>query len=146
MIITNNISNNNIMFILTTTAWKVSKYGVFSGPYFSTLGLNTERERDVEYLSVFTRNTGKYGPANNFAFGHYSRSVRIQIKTLHGLHFPEHLQSSVHCHSIFRHMHLHLYPCLQSQCLRMLKVCAASGIVIHMISNFFRSTPIVHRR
>ena len=24
------------------TAWKVSKYGVFSGPYFPVLGLNTE--------------------------------------------------------------------------------------------------------
>ena len=25
------------------TVWKVSKYGVFSGPYFPTFGLNTER-------------------------------------------------------------------------------------------------------
>ena len=25
------------------TAWKVSKYGVFSGPYFPAFGLNTER-------------------------------------------------------------------------------------------------------
>ena len=25
------------------TAWKVSKYGVFSGPYFPVFGLNTER-------------------------------------------------------------------------------------------------------
>ena len=24
------------------TAWKVSKYGVFSGPYFPVFGLNTE--------------------------------------------------------------------------------------------------------
>ena len=31
---------------LTFTAWKVSKYGVISGPYFS----------------VFSPNTGKYGP------------------------------------------------------------------------------------
>ena len=30
----------------TDTAWKVSKYGVISGPYFSAFGLNT----------------GKYGP------------------------------------------------------------------------------------
>ena len=27
------------------TAWKVSKYGVFSGPYFPAFGLNTERYR-----------------------------------------------------------------------------------------------------
>ena len=25
------------------TAWKVSKYGVISGPYFPVFGLNTER-------------------------------------------------------------------------------------------------------
>ena len=28
---------------LASTVWNVSKYGVFSGPYFSTFGLNTER-------------------------------------------------------------------------------------------------------
>ena len=39
------------------TAWRVSKYGVFSGPYFPAFGLSTER-----YLSVFSPNAGKYGP------------------------------------------------------------------------------------
>ena len=39
------------------TAWKVSKYGVFSGPYFPAFGLNTER-----YCSIFSPNTAKYGP------------------------------------------------------------------------------------
>ena len=34
----------------------MSKYGAFSGPYFSAFGLNTE------YLSVFSVNAGKYGP------------------------------------------------------------------------------------
>ena len=34
------------------TAWKVSKYGVFSGPYFPTFGLNTP------YLSAFSPNSG----------------------------------------------------------------------------------------
>ena len=28
--------------IFTNTAWKVSKYGVFSGPYFPVFGLNKE--------------------------------------------------------------------------------------------------------
>ena len=28
--------------IIVTTAWKVFKYGVFSGPYFPVFGLNTE--------------------------------------------------------------------------------------------------------
>ena len=40
------------------TAWKVSKYGVVSGTYFLVFLLNTERY----YLSVFSPNTGKYGP------------------------------------------------------------------------------------
>ena len=29
--------------LLSYTTWKVPKYGVFSGPYFPTFGLNTER-------------------------------------------------------------------------------------------------------
>ena len=34
------------------TAWKVSKYGVFSGPYFPAFGLNTERYGvRIRYLS-----------------------------------------------------------------------------------------------
>ena len=41
------------------TVWKVSKYGVISGPYFPTFGLNTER---YKYLSVWSPNAGKYRP------------------------------------------------------------------------------------
>ena len=37
-------------------AWKMSKYGVISGPYFSVFGLNTER------YGVFSPNTEKCGP------------------------------------------------------------------------------------
>ena len=40
------------------TAWKVSQYGVFSGPYFPAFGLNKER----------------YG-----VLGHFSRSGRLQF-------------------------------------------------------------------
>ena len=40
------------------TAWKVYKYGRFSGPYFPAFGQNTER---YSYLSVFSPNVGKYG-------------------------------------------------------------------------------------
>ena len=44
---------------LTTwdTAWKVSKYGVISGPYFPAFGLKTGKS-----LSIFSPNAGKYGP------------------------------------------------------------------------------------
>ena len=38
---------------MTCTAWKVSKYGVSSGPYFLVFGQNTD---------VFILNTEKYGP------------------------------------------------------------------------------------
>ena len=44
-----------ILSVIIVTAWKVSKYGVFSGPYFPAFGLNTP------YLSVFSLNVGKYG-------------------------------------------------------------------------------------
>ena len=41
--------------VLSITAWKVSKYGVFSGPYFTAFGLNTERD------GVFLRIQFEYG-------------------------------------------------------------------------------------
>ena len=39
---------------IAITAWKVSKYGVISGPYFPLFGVNTE-------IYVFSPNTGEYG-------------------------------------------------------------------------------------
>ena len=56
------------------TAWKVSKYGVFSGPYFPVIGLNTEiyvvnLYIQSEYRKIRTR--------KNSAFGHFSRSAKI---------------------------------------------------------------------
>ena len=36
----------------------MSKYGVFSGPYFHVFGTNTEKY----YLPLFSSNTGKFGP------------------------------------------------------------------------------------
>ena len=40
---------------LISTGWKVSKYGVFSGPYFSEFGMNTEKYRPEKtpYLDPF---------------------------------------------------------------------------------------------
>ena len=45
--------------MLIYTAWKVSKYGVVSGPYFPVFGLNTEI---YSVNLVCNPNTGKYGP------------------------------------------------------------------------------------
>ena len=46
----------------SNTAWKVSKYGDFSGPYFPAFGLNTERygvslRIQSEYGKIWTRKT-----------------------------------------------------------------------------------------
>ena len=56
------------------TAWKVSKYGVFSGLYLRVLGQNTER------FSVSLRiqsECGKMQTRKNSGFGHFSRSARL---------------------------------------------------------------------
>ena len=62
---------NNCCTVKSFTAWKVSKYGVFSGPYFPAFGLNMER------YSVSLRiqsECGKIRTRKNFVFGHFSRS------------------------------------------------------------------------
>ena len=41
------------------TAWKVSKYGILSGPHFP----------------VLISSTGKHGPEKNSLLGHFSHSV-----------------------------------------------------------------------
>ena len=54
-------------------AWKVSKYGVISGPYFPVFGLNTK------IYGVNLRVQSKYRKIrsrNNSVFGHFSYSVR----------------------------------------------------------------------
>ena len=60
----------------TPNAWKVSKYGVISGPYFPVFGLNTgiysvNRRIQSEHRKVETR--------NNSVFGHFSRSVFLKL-------------------------------------------------------------------
>ena len=53
------------------TAWKVSKYGVISGPYFLAFGLNTERY----FVSVRIQSEcRKIRTRNNSVFGRFSRS------------------------------------------------------------------------
>ena len=60
-----------------STAWKVSKYGVFSGPYFPIFGLDTEifgvnLRIQSEYRKIRTR--------GNSIYGHFSRSVGFFVK------------------------------------------------------------------
>ena len=90
-----------------STAWKVSKYEVFFGPYFPTFGLNTERymrencpntefflvhifphsswiRRSTPYLFVFSPNVGKYGPEKtpNLVTFHAVLHLKILLKDL----------------------------------------------------------------
>ena len=65
----------NSLFRITFTAWKVSKYGVFFGPYFPEFGLNMELYSvnlriQSEYRKIRTR--------KNSVFRHFSRSVISQ--------------------------------------------------------------------
>ena len=60
-------------FRITPTAWKVPKYGLFSGPYFPTFGLNTER---YEESLRFQSECGKIRTRKNSVFGHFSCSVQ----------------------------------------------------------------------
>ena len=64
----------NISSLPSYTAWKVSKYGVNSGPLFPVFGLNTEiylvnLRIQSEYRKIRTR--------NNSVFGHFSSSVSV---------------------------------------------------------------------
>ena len=52
-------------------AWKVSKYGVISGPYFPAFGLNTERY-EVPLRIQFE--CGKIRTRNHYVFGHFPHS------------------------------------------------------------------------
>ena len=60
----------------TDTAWKLSKYRVFSGPYFPVFGLNTETyglnlHIQSEYRKIRIR--------KNSVYGHFSCSVRTGL-------------------------------------------------------------------
>ena len=73
--LTETVENNKLK---ATTAWKVSKYGVFSGPYFPAFGLNTERY----FVSLRIQSEwGKIRTIKNSAFGQFSRSELFHQST-----------------------------------------------------------------
>ena len=47
---------SNEIKCITSTVWKVSKYGVFSGPYFPVSSLNTGKHRPEKTLDFDTFN------------------------------------------------------------------------------------------
>ena len=64
----------NLYTLATFTAWKVSKYGVISCPYFPVFGLNTERYgRSLRIQSEYR----KIRIRNNSVFGHFSRNLML---------------------------------------------------------------------
>ena len=67
------------------TARKMSKYGVFPGPYFPVFGLNTEI---YEVFYVFSPNTGKYRPEKTPYL--YTFHAAFSIKDLQRMHDLKH--------------------------------------------------------
>ena len=70
------------IYFESITAWKMSKYGVISGPYFPVFGLNTEI---YGVISVFNLNTRKYGPEitpylDTFHAVHYSKLIASKLR------------------------------------------------------------------
>ena len=88
-------------------SWKVSKYGVISGPYYPVFRLNTEiyslnLRIQSEYRKIRTR--------NNSVFGHFSRSVNFGISSFHYLTF---LRKEKKMAILF---HIHGYPFHKNSC------------------------------
>ena len=54
----------------------MSKYGVFSGPYFPAFGLNIEW---TKYFSVFSPNVGKCGPKKLRIWTHFTQCILSEI-------------------------------------------------------------------
>ena len=71
----------NFFFFLTYTEWKVSKYGVFSGPYYPAFGLNMKRY----FVSLRIQSEcAKIRTRKNSVFGHISQSVTEVWYNLNG--------------------------------------------------------------
>ena len=83
-------------------AWKVSKYGVISGPYFPAFGLNTERY----FVSLRIQSEcGKIRTRNKSVFGHFSRSVTYVY------------QRNISTHIRLFRLHIVLFSLIKPNCL-----------------------------
>ena len=67
------------------TAWKVSKYGAFPGPYFPAFALNTERYSVSLCIQSECR---KIRARKNSVFGHFSRSACLCSSSTEILNIP----------------------------------------------------------
>ena len=76
--------SSTYLFVCVSTAWKLYKYGVFSGPYFTVFWLNTEIYRlNLRIQSKY----GKIQTRKNSVFGHFSRSKRQSYLALVSIYF-----------------------------------------------------------
>ena len=78
---------------VSLTAWKVSKYAVFSGPYFSAFRLNTERY--LVSLGIQSE-CGKIRTRKNCVFGHFS-GILLKFETPRWWVFSPYLKVSMVC-------------------------------------------------
>ena len=90
------------------TAWKVSEYGVISGPYFPVFRLNTKiygvnLRNQSEYRKIRTR--------QNFVFGHFSSSdyCVARIRVFSDSFFPQYWQKLRFCLIFCRRKHVFSY-------------------------------------
>ena len=75
------------------TAWKGSKYGVFSDPYFPTFGLNTTRYG--VYLRIQSE-CGKIRTRKNSVFGHFSRCAMREKRMSRSIILSLKIQMLIH--------------------------------------------------
>ena len=115
-------------FQIWNTAWKVSKYGAFSSPYFPTFELNTGRygvSLRFEYLSVFSPNTRKYVPEKIpylDTFHTVELCQRFQSIGKENVKFPKNLYGDL------------LYP-IASHCIREYTSCKTYQVVNQVSSH-----------
>ena len=70
--------NSAIIIPQTTTAWKVSKYGVISSPYFPVFGLETE----IYFVNLRIQSEcRKIRTRNNSVFGHFTQWTLLRWLT-----------------------------------------------------------------
>ena len=96
------------LLYLTGTAWKVSKYGVISGQYFSVSGLNTEicwlnLRIQSEYRKIRTKNNSVFGQFSRSVDYSYSLSIQKIKQTDKALQHCEHTRSW-DLYKTFRHL------------------------------------------
>ena len=89
-IVVSTMPKKDLMILLT--AWKVSKYGFFSGPHFPAFGLNTERYgvcTTFEKLSLQIRTRINHVIKNKLPYCNLQIVFQIKCRLIHFLAFKD---------------------------------------------------------